>query len=111
MPTAAPRCTTCPLRRPRASGALDFLAVILSESFQTDAATGETRRVGHDPLTGLPDRALLADRVEQNILNAPARQQIHRLLVMGLDRFTLINDAGLRAGDQLLKEVASGCRR
>jgi diguanylate cyclase (GGDEF)-like protein/PAS domain S-box-containing protein len=84
-----------------------FLAVILSESLQTDAASGETRRVGHDALTGLPDRSLLADRVEQNILNAKRANKSIALLVMGLDRFTLINDAlGYAAGDQMLREVA-----
>jgi diguanylate cyclase (GGDEF)-like protein/PAS domain S-box-containing protein len=84
-----------------------FLAVILSDSFQTDAATGETRRVGHDALTGLPDRSILADRVEQNILNAKRANKSIALLVMGLDRFTLINDAlGYAAGDQMLREVA-----
>lgn len=84
-----------------------FLAVILSESFQTDAASGETRRVGHDALTGLPDRSILADRVEQNILNAKRANKSIALLVMGLDRFTLINDAlGYAAGDQMLREVA-----
>ncbi len=85
----------------------DFLAVILSESFQTDAASGDTRRVGYDALTGLPDRALLADRVGQTILNAKRANKSIALLVMGLDRFTVINDAlGYAAGDQLLKEVA-----
>jgi diguanylate cyclase (GGDEF)-like protein len=80
---------------------------MLSDSFQTDAAGGETRRVGHDPLTGLPDRSLLADRVGQNILTAKRASKSIALLVMGLDRFTLINDAlGYAAGDQLLKEVA-----
>jgi diguanylate cyclase (GGDEF)-like protein/PAS domain S-box-containing protein len=84
-----------------------FVAVILSESFQTDAASGETRRVGHDALTGLPDRSILADRVEQNILNAKRANKSIALLVMGLDRFTLINDAlGYAAGDQMLREVA-----
>ena len=84
-----------------------YVAVILSESFQTDAASGETRRVGHDALTGLPDRSILADRVEQNILNAKRAGKSIALLVMGLDRFTLINDAlGYAAGDQMLREVA-----
>ncbi len=84
-----------------------FVAVILSDSFQTDAASGETRRVGHDALTGLPDRSILADRVGQNILNAKRANKSIALLVMGLDRFTLINDAlGYAAGDQMLREVA-----
>lgn len=84
-----------------------FVAVILSESFQSDAASGETRRVGYDPLTNLPDRSLLADRVEQNILNAKRANKSIALLVMGLDRFTVVNDAlGYAAGDILLHEVA-----
>ncbi|MEI8167657.1 MAG: diguanylate cyclase, partial [Chloroflexales bacterium] len=58
-------------------------------------------------MTGLPDRNLLADRVEQNILNAKRANKSIALLVMGLDRFAVINDAlGYAAGDQLLKEVA-----
>ncbi len=93
--------------RDDAGEASQFLAVILSESFQTDAVTGESRRVGHDALTGLPDRSILADRVGQNILNAKRANKSIALLVMGLDRFTLINDAlGYAAGDQMLKEVA-----
>jgi diguanylate cyclase (GGDEF)-like protein/PAS domain S-box-containing protein len=83
-----------------------FVAVILSESFQTDAESGDTRRVGHDPLTGLPDRSILADRVEQNILTAKRGNKSIALLVMGLDRFAVVNDAlGYSAGDQMLKEV------
>ena len=84
-----------------------FVAVILSESFQTDAATGLTRQIGHDALTGLPDRSILADRVGQNILNAKRANKSIALVVMGLYRFTLINDGlGYAAGDQMLKEVA-----
>lgn len=84
-----------------------FLAVILSDSFQSDANSGETRRVGYDPLTKLPDRSLLADRVEQNILNAKRAGKSIAILVMGLDRFTVVNDAlGYAAGDILLHEVA-----
>jgi diguanylate cyclase (GGDEF)-like protein/PAS domain S-box-containing protein len=83
-----------------------FVAVILSETFQSDAASGGTRKVGHDPLTGLPDRSLLADRVEQNILTAKRSNKSIAMLVMGLDRFTVINDGlGYAAGDQLLKEL------
>ena len=50
-----------------------FLAVILSESFQTDAATGESRRFGHDALTGPPDRSILADRVGQMLKEVAER--------------------------------------
>lgn len=84
-----------------------FLSVILSETFQADAeSTEETKRVGYDSLTGLPDRSLLADRVEQGILNARRSDKSIALLVMGIDRFTFINDAlGFNIGDQMLKEM------
>ncbi|MGE3474707.1 MAG: putative bifunctional diguanylate cyclase/phosphodiesterase [Rhodospirillaceae bacterium] len=84
-----------------------FVAVIMSESLQSGTGAGEARRVGYDPLTKLPDRSLLADRVEQNILNAKRANKSIALLVMGLDRFTVVNDAlGYAAGDILLHEVA-----
>ena len=84
-----------------------FLSVILSDTFQTDAESGDgTKRVGYDSLTGLPDRSLLADRVEQGILNARRSDKSIALLVMGIDRFTFINDAlGFSVGDQMLKEM------
>ncbi len=84
-----------------------FLAVILSETFQSDAESGGTRRVGYDSLTNLPDRSLLSDRVDQAILNARRTNKSIALLVMGIDRFTFINDAlGFTTGDTMLKEMA-----
>lgn len=80
-----------------------YVGLILSETFT--AGTG--RKAGHDPLTDLPDRGLLADRVGQAILNAKRVNKSIALLVMGLDRFTVINDGlGYGAGDTLLKEMA-----
>ena len=85
-----------------------FLAVIMSDTFQTDAETGDVKgRVGYDSLTGLPDRSLLSDRVEQGVLNARRSDKSIALLVMGIDRFTFINDAsGFSVGDQMLKAMA-----
>ncbi|MBT6090800.1 MAG: EAL domain-containing protein [Rhodospirillaceae bacterium] len=85
-----------------------FLAVILSDSFQSDAESdGGTRRVGYDSLTGLPDRSLLNDRVDQAILNARRTDKSIALLVMGIDKFTFINDAlGFSVGDAMLKEMS-----
>jgi diguanylate cyclase (GGDEF)-like protein/PAS domain S-box-containing protein len=62
----------------------------------------------HDPLTGLPNRALFADHVKLTIARAkrtPTRR--FAVLFCDLDRFKVINDSlGHVAGDQLLVEVA-----
>lgn len=64
-----------------------------------------------DPLTGLPTRVLLADRVGQALLQ---RQRDHghlALLFLDLDRFKPINDTlGHQAGDAVLCEVARRLR-
>ena len=61
----------------------------------------------HDPLTGLPNRVLLHDRLQQAI-NAARRQQSRvALLMIDLDRFKAVNDDhGHEAGDFVLKAVA-----
>jgi diguanylate cyclase len=62
----------------------------------------------HDPLTGLPNRELFGDRVEQAIRASDRGLQPASLLLLDLDRFKDVNDTlGHHHGDRLLGEVAA----
>ena len=66
----------------------------------------------HDPLTGLPNRALFHDRLGQALAHAKRRGGRVALLLLDLDRFKEVNDAfGHDAGDALLREVTGRLAR
>ena len=85
------------------------------------AALGAFRLVSHlrraeaaalsDPLTGLPNRALLADRVEQALRRSQRTGEPFSLVVCDLDGFKGVNDRhGHAAGDAVLRSLADRFR-
>jgi len=69
----------------------------------------------HDPLTGLPNRRLLDDRLQQALYGAERSGGKLAVLMIDLDHFKAVNDsAGQRGGDVVLREAArrlGGCVR
>jgi len=66
----------------------------------------------HDNLTGLPNRALFHDRLDQAIITAKRNSKQFALFFIDLDQFKQINDTlGHNIGDQVLIEAASRLRQ
>jgi diguanylate cyclase (GGDEF)-like protein/PAS domain S-box-containing protein len=69
-------------------------------------------RATHDGLTGLPNRYLLTDRLEQALVHASRAGRHVAVLVLDLDRFKTVNDGlGHGTGDQVLKQIAARLAR
>lgn len=88
----------------------EIIAVIGMGVEVTESIENESRihRLAYfDPLTKLPNRTLLTDRLSQAVLKANRNNKPFALIILDLDRFKEINDAlGHVVGDTLLAECA-----
>ncbi len=100
---------------------LDVTLVRMCESFEQERRKAHeelSRRqeelvflATHDPLTGLPNRTLILDRVEQMLVRSRRSQTPVAALFIDLDNFKSINDTlGHGAGDRLLQAVTARLR-
>ena len=98
----------CPALRPDELLYLQASANVLADAITRLRAEQDTRHQAlHDPLTGLPNRALFADRLTVALLQSDRRGMV-AVLFLDLDHFKLINDSrGHRAGDELLQRLAA----
>ncbi|MEL7158406.1 MAG: EAL domain-containing protein, partial [Actinomycetota bacterium] len=87
---------------------LDHLSQVVASAVErTTVETSLAHRVLHDPLTNLPNRVLIVDRLEQALGRLQRDPSMLSVLLVDIDRFKAINDSrGSDIGDLVLIEVA-----
>lgn len=93
-------------------GSVTHYVGILSDITQLKLAETQLRRLAYyDPLTALPNRVLLKDRLAHEIDIAREEKRSFATMLLDLDRFKYVNDTlGHKAGDELLMDVAERLR-
>jgi diguanylate cyclase (GGDEF)-like protein/PAS domain S-box-containing protein len=98
--------TVSTVRDPRGAPS-HYVAMFLDISEAKSAARQIQHLAHHDALTGLPNRVLLRDRLQQALAQSRRHGQCVAVLFMDLDHFKHVNDAhGHHVGDLLLQQAA-----
>lgn len=96
----------------RRDGKAVVTGITMDVSEQTESQQMIEKLAFYDPLTNLPNRVLLNDRLQRAIKDAKRRRDKVGVLFLDLDRFKNVNDTlGHTMGDLLLKEVALRLKR
>lgn len=90
------------------NGDVSRIVLLYTDITDQKLAAEQIERLAYfDVLTGLPNRVLLKDRLEQMMYRAGRREEMVALLFLDLDQFKEINDTlGHNVGDQLLQVIA-----
>jgi len=92
---------------PLRANAEHYLGNLRDLTERRQAEQRQMRLANFDSLTGLPNRSLFRDRLEQAMIRASHSGRQMALMFLDLDRFKQVNDSlGHEAGDMLLKHVA-----
>lgn len=91
------------------SGKVQNLIIIVSDITERKVIERRIHKLAYfDPLTGLPNRSQMHERLDQMVTSARQNNTHIAVLFLDLDRFKPINDSmGHPAGDRVLKEVAT----
>jgi diguanylate cyclase (GGDEF)-like protein/PAS domain S-box-containing protein len=101
------RETITPMRDPDSDAQIGAVATFQDTTTAHDLARTLVRQTQHDALTGLPNRLLLQDRLQQALQLARRTGGCLAVMFLDLDHFKLINDRqGHDVGDELLRRVA-----
>jgi diguanylate cyclase (GGDEF)-like protein len=93
-------------------GDLTVLSLVEDITELAEAEERIRRPAHHDPLTGLPNRLLLQDRLEQALARARRAHDSVAVMLVDLDNFKTINDTlGHLSGDKLIRLVAERLHR
>lgn len=93
----------------RANGLVEYFVIMVQDITERKQAEERLQHLAqYDALTGLPNRTLLTDRLQQAVLRAGRNHTLVGVMLVDLDRFKQINDTlGHSVGDHLLRDMAA----